>query len=39
MNQDIDGDGVESPWERHLCKICLLSALILAFGERALTLL
>jgi hypothetical protein len=39
MNKDLDGDGVESPWERHLCKLCLFSALVLAFGERAIGLL
>ncbi len=38
MNQDLDGDGVESPWEKHLCKICLASALLLAFGKEAMTL-
>lgn len=36
MDQDIDGDGIESPWEKHLCKICLLAALVLAFGKSAL---
>lgn len=33
---DIDGDGEVSPWEKHLCKLCLIGALIVAFGERAL---
>lgn len=36
---DIDGDGATSPWEAHLCKICLTAALALAFGKEALTLL
>lgn len=30
---DIDGDGATSPWEAHLCKICLTAALVLAFGK------
>ena len=32
---DIDGDGKVSPWETSLCKICLMAALVLAFGEKA----
>ena len=35
MNVDIDGDGKESPWEKHLCKICLLGALAVAFGSQS----
>jgi len=33
---DIDGDGKASPWEVHLCKMCLLGAVAIAFGERLL---
>jgi len=39
MDQDLDGDGIVSPWEKHLCKICLASALLLAFGKEAAGLL
>jgi len=31
---DLDGDGKVSPWERHLCKFCLLGALLIAFGDK-----
>jgi len=31
---DIDGDGVTSPWEVHLCKLCLLGAIAIAFGDK-----
>lgn len=34
MTLDIDGDGKQSPWETHLCKICIMGALALAFGDR-----
>lgn len=33
---DLDGDGKVSPWEANLCRICLMAALVLAFGEKAL---
>ena len=33
---DLDGDGKVSPWESNLCRICLLSAIILAFGDNVL---
>ncbi len=33
---DLDGDGKISPWESNLCRICLISAIILAFGDNAL---
>jgi hypothetical protein len=32
---DLDGDGKVSPWEGQLCKLCLMAALALAFGEQA----
>jgi len=32
---DLDGDGEVSPWEKNLCRYCLLMALVLAFGEKA----
>jgi len=32
---DIDGDGKVSTWETHLCKLCLMGALVLAFGDKA----
>jgi hypothetical protein len=35
LDQDLDGDGIVSPWEKHLCKICLASAILLAFGKEA----
>ena len=31
---DLDGDGKVSPWERHLCKLCLFGALLIAFGDK-----
>ncbi len=34
-NMDLDGDGKISPWESNLCRICLISAIILAFGDNA----
>ncbi len=36
---DIDGDGRVSSREVRLCQICLLSAVILAFGDKAIMLL
>ncbi len=36
---DLDGDGKVSPWERHLCKLCLMGALLIAFGDKISTLL
>ncbi len=36
---DIDGDGRVSIREVRLCQICLLSAVILAFGDKAIMLL
>lgn len=39
MTADLDGDGVVSPWEKHLCKLCLAAAVTLAFGKEALLLL
>jgi len=33
---DIDGDGKASPWEVHLCKMCLVGAIAIAFGDRLL---
>lgn len=35
-SMDLDGDGKISPWESNLCRICLISAIILAFGDNAL---
>ena len=32
---DLDGDGTVSAWESNLCRICLISAIILAFGDNA----
>lgn len=36
---DLDGDGKVSPWEANMCRICLISALVLAFGKEALAFL
>lgn len=36
---DLDGDGKVSPWERHLCKLCLFGALLIAFGDKISTVL
>ncbi len=33
---DIDGDGKTSPWEANICKMCLLAAIVIAFGDKAL---
>lgn len=33
---DIDGDGRSSPWEQNLCRICMMAAIVLAFGKDAL---
>jgi len=32
---DFDGDGKTSQWEVKLCHICLMAALVLAFGKDA----
>ncbi len=32
---DLDGDGKVSVWESNICRICLISAIILAFGDNA----
>ena len=32
---DLDGDGKVSPWESNLCRVCLLAAIVLAFGDNA----
>ncbi len=32
---DLDGDGQTSPWEVKLCRVCLLAALVIAFGKDA----
>lgn len=39
MNGDIDGDGQVSPWEKNLCKLCLMGALALTFGQEAIGIL
>jgi len=39
LGMDIDGDGKVSPWERHLCKLCLFGALLIAFGDKITTVL
>ncbi len=33
---DLDGDGKVAPWESNLCRVCLLAAIVLAFGDNAL---
>jgi len=35
VNEDIDGDGKITPREVSLCRICLMAALVLAFGKEA----
>lgn len=35
---DLDGDGEVSKWETHLCKLCLMGALALTFGQEAIAL-
>ena len=35
---DIDGDGKVSPWESNLCRLCLIGALVIAFGDKAINL-
>ncbi len=32
---DLDGDGKVSFWETNLCRLCLMSAILLAFGDNA----
>ena len=34
LAMDLDGDGKVSPWESNLCRICLMTALIIAFGDK-----
>lgn len=36
---DIDGDGVTSPWETNLCRLCLTAMLALALGKEMISLL
>lgn len=36
---DIDGDGKISPWESNLCRLCLIGALAIAFGDKAINLI
>jgi len=31
---DLDGDGKISTWESNLCRLCLLGALAIAFGDK-----
>lgn len=38
-DMDLDGDGKVSPWEKHLCKLCLLGALVIAFGDKAMNII
>ena len=35
VSEDLDGDGNISPREISLCRLCLMAALVLAFGEQA----
>lgn len=34
---DIDGDGRISPWESNLCRMCLIGALVIAFGDKVIS--
>ncbi len=34
---DIDGDGKTSLWEANICRLCIMGALVLAFGKEALS--
>jgi len=34
---DLDGDGKVSPWESNLCRICLMTALVIAFGDKVIS--
>ena len=34
---DLDGDGKVSPWESNLCRICLMAALAIAFGDKVIS--
>lgn len=36
---DLDGDGLVSPWESNLCRLCLIGALMIAFGDKIITVL
>ena len=36
---DLDGDGKISPWESNLCRLCLIGALAIAFGDKAINLI
>ncbi len=39
LNVDIDGDGRISGWESNLCRLCLIGALAIAFGDKAINLI
>ena len=39
VSEDLDGDGEVSSKEISLCRICLMAALVLAFGEQAVGLI